>query len=93
MGYSYFTPQQMSEKPGGGSVEYYSPITEPTTLAELRQCMENGRFNILEDSTPPLYHVMWTNYYYTEAGKLKINDETGAAVMVEPTTTWLVLTE
>lgn len=83
--YEYLTPEDAAAR-FDAPVEYYKDrnITSEMTKADLTAEVMAGRVSIVSvDVGLGLYTVVYTRFYYTDAGRLKLDTDTGAFVMDE----------
>lgn len=96
MSYDYITPEAMyaraQKKPKQGEVYYEKKVAPDTmTAAKLQENINKGRFWISE-TIGSLCHVYYTQYYYTETGNLKLDNERGYLVLDKAVSKWIVVT-
>ena len=96
MSYDYLTPEEMysraSPKPVQG-VGYYEfkDIGDSMTATELQAELNKGRLWI-DEAKGVLYTIRYTQYYYTDSGNLKLDNDTGALELVPMITKTIIIT-
>lgn len=85
MSYDYLTPTQFKTLTGldDDGISTINPPDTMTTL-ELITLTNNtkGRFNFKMDASGLYAKCTWANYYTTETGNYRVDQETGAASML-----------
>lgn len=85
MTYDYYTPEQFEEFTGLGP-EGIADIDPPESMTLKAMIILNyntkQRFSFNVDASGLFAQCTWRNYYRTDAGKYRVDEETGAASLL-----------
>lgn len=87
MSYEYLTPTQFKDLTGldDAGIAELDPPDSMTLLAMIAlNSNTKGRFSFKVDQSGLFAACSWVNYYTTDGGNYRIDEETGAASLLNP---------